>query len=134
MVFPMERKKLIFIIGLLCLFVLASACAASLDAIVGVWNIEVDTPVGHKTGQVTADWNDAGVLVGTLTLFNNATPFTDGTFDGTKFSFSGKIKMSIFKIDYQATGTLRGDDVAAVANTKFGDMRIVGKRQAEAGK
>lgn len=130
----MERKKCLFAIGLLCLCVLAGACAASLDAIVGVWNIEVDTPVGHKTGQVTADWNDAGVLVGTLTLFGNTTPFNDGTFDGTKFSFSGKLKMSIFKIAYQASGTLRGDNVTAVAQTKFGDMPITGKRQTNDGK
>lgn len=130
----MDRRRRVFIISLLCLFVLAGACAVSLDAIVGVWNIEVDTPIGHKTGQVTADWNDKGFLEGTLTLFGNTTAFNDGTFDGTKFAFSGKLKMSLFRIAYQATGTLRDDTVSAVAATKFGDMPIVGKRAEETGK
>jgi hypothetical protein len=130
----MEHKRRAFIIGVLCLFVLAGACAASLDAIVGVWNIEVDTPIGYKTGQVAADWNADGVLVGTLTLFGNTTSFDDGAFDGTKFSFSGKLKMSFLKIAYQASGTLQGDTVSAVATTKFGDMPIVGKRRVGAGK
>lgn len=127
----MDQKKRMFVISFLCLIALASVCAASLDAIVGIWDIEVDTPVGHKTGQVSADWNDKGFLEGTLTLFGNTTTFNDGKFDGTKFSFSGKLKMSIFRIAYEATGTLQGDAVSATASTKFGDMPIIGRRHLE---
>lgn len=93
----------------------------------GVYAISMETPMGMEKGTLTLI-DEAGVLHGTVKTGGSASPFASGQTDGQRFSFSGILRKSIFKIAYRASGEVIGDTLTAEADTKYGKFIIRGKR------
>lgn len=121
----MRKFAILFFTVFLC--GLPSA-AMELADVVGNYEVVVDTPLGKKDGSVIVTLDGTDGFKGSITLFDNENDFSGGVFDGKNFSFSGKMKFGIFRIQYTAHGTFENGKIDAVANTKVGDMKIVGKK------
>lgn len=93
----------------------------------GTYNVQVDTPLGPKSGTLTMH-TDGGTLTGSLALGGQSGEFSDGTVDGTEFRISGKQRVLMMPLDYQITGRVDGDTVSATAATNMGDMKLTGTR------
>lgn len=91
----------------------------------GTYNITMQTPMGMEKGTITFT-QDGDTLSGSLNILRGNNPFSGGKVEGNEFVFSGEIKKLITKIPYTAKGTLEGDLLTAVADTKYGKLAIKG--------
>jgi len=93
----------------------------------GTYNITMQTPMGMEKGTITFT-QDGDSLSGSLNILRGSNAFSGGKIEGNEFIFSGEIKKLITKIPYSAKGTLEGDHLTAVADTKYGKLAIEGNR------
>ncbi|TCZ80837.1 hypothetical protein E0485_00645 [Paenibacillus albiflavus] len=93
----------------------------------GTYNITMQTPMGMEKGTITFT-QEGNALSGSLNIFRGSNVFSGGKVEGNEFEFSGEIKKLIAKIPYTAKGTIYGDNLTAVADTKYGKLAIKGSR------
>ncbi|MGM1046999.1 MAG: hypothetical protein ACQEXX_12745 [Bacillota bacterium] len=93
----------------------------------GTYNITMQTPMGMEKGTITFT-QDGDALGGSLNILRGSNAFSGGNIKGNEFIFSGEIKKLITKIPYTAKGTIDGDNLTAVADTKYGKLAIKGNR------
>jgi len=93
----------------------------------GTYSITMQTPMGLEKGTITFA-QDGEALSGSLNILRGSNAFSGGHIEGNAFEFSGEIKKLITKIPYTAKGTIEGDHLTAVADTKYGKLSIEGNR------
>jgi hypothetical protein len=93
----------------------------------GTFKVSMSTPLGLKSGTISFVDED-GCLSGSINALGNENPLMNGKSSGNDFEFDGVLKTGFGKIDYTAKGTISGDKLQATANTKYGTMKIIGKR------
>ena len=91
------------------------------------YKISMKTPIGLKRGTLVLSWEN-GLLNGYISAMGYKSPFTDGKTDGNTFEFSGTLNAGFSKFKYSAKGTMTGDSLSAIAATKYGNLRIEGKK------
>lgn len=92
----------------------------------GSYNITMITPLGPEKGTILLN-ADEEKLSGILKIMGNEKEFT-GTAKGNSFEFSSELKKLITKIPFSAKGTVNGDTMEANIDSKFGQMKIIGKK------
>ena len=97
-------------------------------AVNGTYNIEVDTPMGKRTGKLTLK-TDRGSLSGTYTSEEGENSFKDGTVSGEEIAFSMKVNAPMGEIALDFKGTMSGDAISGqVQLGDFGSATFKGTR------
>ena len=100
----------------------------------GTYLIALQTPMGLERGLLTLQ-ESGGVLSGSIQTRGRISRFTGGRCsgdgDGAQFSFQGILSLGLVKIPYTARGTVRGDALDAVADTRSGSFPLRGQRPGQ---
>lgn len=90
------------------------------------YEVLVSSPMGELPGKVRINI-DGTSLSGVMSLLNNDNPFTGGTIENGRVTFSGELKTPVGKMAYDVTGTFIDGKIKAVAKTKMGNLEIRSK-------
>jgi hypothetical protein len=93
----------------------------------GNYSISLQLPDSIETGTLTLNESN-GVVSGSIRSSSIKSSFQNGRSDGNKFEFSGILNKLLFKIRFTVRGEVKGDNLTAVAETKYGNFNIFGKR------
>ena len=93
----------------------------------GTYRVSLKTPFGPQAGTVTLVEQN-GALSGSIDALGAKNPFSGGTAQGNRFSFSGSLRTMVGRIDYTAEGVVEGDTITGTARTRFGIIRLSGRR------
>ena len=94
----------------------------------GTYKVEIDTPLGHKSGNVVLSTDGDEVLA------NIDAPIIGkrvamGHADGDSFSGEGSFKVPLMgTIEYSLKGRVDGDNLSATISTNQGDYELSGVR------
>lgn len=117
-------KKLISGSFIAMVLVLAG-CAASTPPAVGVWNIEMNTPLGAMPAVLTISEDGSGVMSGDM----GEQAFNGVMFDGDAISFTTAIEAQGQSIGLSFDGTVDGDSLSGEFGSDFGAFGVTGTRQ-----
>ena len=118
-------KKLISGWLALSLMVLVG-CAASTPPAVGVWGVEMNTPLGNIPATLTINADGSGSM-GADQL--GEAPISGITFDGNTVSLSTEVSVQGNAIAFDFSGTVEGDSLTGAFNTDFGALEVEGTRR-----
>lgn len=94
----------------------------------GTYVVEVNTPLGRKTGKITLTTQDERVFVDVDAPVLGKKRL-EGHAQGDSFIVEGTWKLLVFgKIEYTVEGKLYGDDLALSVKTSKGSTEAVGIR------
>lgn len=93
----------------------------------GTFRMVLSTPLGPRRGTIRFE-DRGGSLSGSINAMGSESPFQDGRADGGAFTFSGTLRVGLYRFDYTATGTVTGDTLKGTAVTRYGSMPIRGTR------
>ena len=112
----------VILLAALCLLGSSSAWAADQNPveIAGTWAVTSLDPQGSQTRIMTIHQN-AGKFAGTLKFQQIVSP-VEGTVDGTKVSFTSKLRTSHGEVAVTFTGTVAGDSMSGTS--KVGDADV----------
>ncbi len=97
-------------------------------AVDGSYNIEVDTPMGKRSGKLTLK-TKGKELSGSYATQEGEQSFTGGTVSGNDFAFSTEVTTPMGKIQLDFKGKVTGDEVSGqVQAGAFGSSPFTGKR------
>ena len=104
-----------------------AACASSTVAPgVGMWNVNLETPVGAMPAVLTMNADGSGMMsVDQL----GETPLTGIMYDGNMVSFSASVDAQGQALTMTFSGTVTGDSLAGEFGTDFGALAVSGTRQ-----
>ncbi len=121
-----------------CLALLTVACgsggagkAAAVPAIVGTWNLVLDTPMGKQEPTFTV-MQEAGALMGKFTSPQGELeiPTITETEDGG-YAFDMDIDAGGQSLTLKFSGTVDGDNMTGKFASDFGDMPVTGTRATQ---
>lgn len=107
--------------------VLLVGCAASVPPAVGVWNMEMNTPLGDMEAIFTVNADGSG-SVG-IEALGGDTAISGITFDGNMMAFTGEFDAQGQTIVLEFTGTVDGDSLDGEFDSDFGAFAVSGTRQ-----
>ena len=97
-------------------------------AIDGVYDIQVDTPIGAQSAKLTLKI-DGDTLSGSVESPMGSSEFSGGTVNGDEVAWTMKIKTPMGEMDLEYKGTVNGDDIAGELKVgSFGTSPFKGKR------
>lgn len=97
-------------------------------AVDGTYNIEVDSPMGKRSGKLILKV-DGGSVSGSYTTEMGEQSFQDGTVSGDDFAFSATMSSPMGEIKLDFKGTVSGDDISGeVQAGSFGTSPFKGTR------
>ena len=134
-------RTLSLLLALCALVVLASGCASSVGAgaaapaaaappppaIVGTWNLLIETPVGNQEPTFVVSL-DGGALSGMFSGEQGDLAIPEITDDGGQISFTMSIDAGGQQMKLDFTGTVDGDSITGSFASDFGDMPVSGTR------
>ena len=93
----------------------------------GTWNIEVNTPMGKQSAEVTVEAvGDA--FTGSIAIAQGGSPITDGQVDGNKLAWSVKITQPM-PMTLEFSVEVNGDDMSGFVKLgMFGSSAVKGTR------
>lgn len=113
------------IFGMLMIALALVACAAAAPAAVGIWDVEMNTPVGSQQVELIINADGSGNFAGP-----QGEQSIDGiAFDGNALNFSMTIDAQGQSITLDFSGSVQGDSLNGEFNTPFGALAISGSRQ-----
>ena len=118
-------KKLISRWLALSLMVLVG-CAASTPPAVGVWGVEMNTPLGNIPATLTINADGSGSM-GADQL--GEAPISGITFDGNGVAFETSIDAQGQSLTLQFNGNIDGDALTGDFDSDFGSFGVTGNRQ-----
>ena len=101
-------------------------CAASTPAGVGVWSIEMNTPLGAMPATLTMNEDGSGSMEADGM---GGAPLSGITFDGNSVAFSADIDAQGQSITLDFSGTVEGDSLSGEFGSDFGAFGVTGTRQ-----
>lgn len=109
----------------LALTVLAG-CAASVSPAVGMWGVDMNTPLGVIP--VTLTLNEDGT--GSMSAANlGDAPVSDIVYDGPNVTFTAEIDAQGQSVTLDFSGAVDGDAIEGSFGSDFGDIAVSGTRQ-----
>jgi hypothetical protein len=105
--------------------VILAGCAASAPPAVGVWNVEMDTPLGALPAVLTINADGSGSMV--AEGLGDA-PISGITFDGNTVAFEAEIDAQGQTLVLEFSGTVDGDSVEGEFGSDFGAFGVSGSR------
>lgn len=118
-------KKLVSGLLVLSLAVLVG-CAASVPPAVGVWDVEMNTPLGALPAVLTINADGTGLMAAQGL---GEAPIAGITFDGNTMNFEAEVDAQGQTLVLEFNGTIDGDSVAGAFGSDFGDFGVTGTRQ-----
>ena len=109
----------------LSLAVLA-ACAASVPPAVGVWGVEMNTPLGALPATLTINEDGSGSM--TADGLGEA-PISGITFDGNMVAFEAEVDAQGTTLVLEFSGTVEGDSLEGEFGSDFGAFGVSGSRE-----
>lgn len=94
----------------------------------GVFTVTMRTPMGAEKGTLTLN-EEFGELRGTLEAVGAKHPVRGKKLSDTKFVISGEIQKFMLRIAFTAEGEIVGNDLSAIAETRYGKFPITGRRR-----
>ncbi len=112
--------------SLLLALVLLAGCASAPPPGVGVWGVEMNTPLGEIP--VTLTLNEDGT--GSMAAANlGEAPVSGVEYDGPNVTFSAEIDAQGQTVPLDFNGTVDGDSLEGSFGSPFGPMAVSGTRQ-----
>ncbi len=108
------------------LTVLVGCAGTSTPAGVGVWNIEMNTPLGAMPATLTMNEDGSGSMAADGM---GSAPVSGITYDGNSVAFSAAIDAQGQSINLDFTGTVDGDSLSGEFGSDFGAFGVTGTRQ-----
>ena len=88
-----------------------------------VYKVAIRTQVGRFNSDIEIDINNDGTLTGNFEILNMNSTFS-GRASDNNVEFTGKINTPIGELEYNAYGTIEGDDFHGIAKTRIGDFEF----------
>ena len=104
---------------------LLAGCAASTPPGVGMWNVEMNTPLGALPATLTLNADGSGVM-GSDQL--GEAPIDGVTYDGNTIAFDAEIDAQGQTLVLEFTGTVDGDSLSGEFGSDFGAFDVTGSR------
>jgi hypothetical protein len=119
-------KKIISGLLVLSLSVLVGCAAGGPPPGVGVWDIEMNTPLGALPAVLTINEDGSGSMDAEAL---GDTPFSGVTFDGNTMAFTGEIDAQGQTLVLEFEGSVEGDALVGAFESDFGAFDVTGTRQ-----
>ena len=103
-------------------------CAASTPPGVGVWNVEMNTPLGALPATLTLNADGSGMM-GSDQL--GEAPIEGVMYDGNSISFSAEVDAQGQTLVLDFSGSVEGDSVSGEFGSDFGAFVVTGSRVEE---
>jgi hypothetical protein len=101
-------------------------CVASTPPAVGVWDVDLNTPLGVLTGVLTVNEDGSGQFASDSI---NA-PLSGIMFEGDSFAFTAEVEAAPGQtLVLEFNGTVSGDSVSGEFGSDFGAFTVTGSRQ-----
>ena len=101
-------------------------CEASTPPAVGVWGVEMNTPLGNIPATLTINEDGSGSM-GADQL--GEAPISGITFDGNSVAFETSIDAQGQSLTLQFNGSIDGDSLNGEFGSDFGSFGVTGSRQ-----
>ena len=100
-------------------------CAASTPPGVGVWNVEMNTPLGALPATLTLNADGSGMM-GSDQL--GEAPIEGVMYDGNSITFSAEVDAQGQTLVLDFSGSVEGDSVSGEFCSDFGAFAVTGSR------
>lgn len=118
-------KKLLS--GLLVVsFTFLVGCAASVAPAVGVWGVEMNTPLGALPATLTLNADGSGMMVADGL---GEAPITGIMYDGNSAAFTAEVDAQGQTLVLEFSGSVEGDAIEGEFGSDFGAFGVSGTRQ-----
>ncbi|MCG8415699.1 MAG: hypothetical protein MI746_15905 [Pseudomonadales bacterium] len=101
-------------------------CAASTPAGVGVWDVEMNTPLGPLPATLTLNADGSGIM-GSDQL--GEAPIDGITYDGNGIAFTAEVDAQGQTLVLEFSGAVEGDSLNGEFGSDFGAFAVTGSRQ-----
>ena len=101
-------------------------CAAGTPPGVGVWSVEMNTPLGALPATMTLNADGSGVMAADGM---GEAPISGVTYDGNGIAFTAEIDAQGQSLVLEFTGTVDGDSLSGEFGSDFGAFGVTGSRQ-----
>ena len=101
-------------------------CAASTPPAVGVWGVEMNTPLGALPATLTINADGSGLMAAEGL---GEAPISGITFDGISFAFQAEVDSQGQSLTLDFTGSVDGDSMNGEFGSDFGAFGVSGDRQ-----
>ena len=101
-------------------------CVASTPPAVGVWNVEMDTPLGAIPAVLTLNADGTGSM--SADALGEA-PIDGIVFDGNSLTFDTEIDAQGTTLVLEFSGSVDGDSIEGEFGSDFGAFGVTGTRQ-----
>lgn len=118
-------KKLVSGLLVLSLAVLVG-CAASVPPAVGVWSVEMNTPLGALPATLTINQDGTGLMAADGL---GEAPIDGIMFDGNGMTFEAEVDAQGQTLVLEFNGSVEGDAVSGAFGSDFGEFAVSGTRQ-----
>ena len=102
-------------------------CASSLPPAVGVWGVEMNTPLGPLDATLTLNADGTGSM---STPELGEAPIDGITYDGAAVVFEAEVDVQGQSIVLEFDGTVTGDDISGGFSSDFGEFAVTGTRSS----
>jgi hypothetical protein len=96
-------------------------------AVVGSWNLTIETPVGTQQSTLVVT-GTADLLEGKIVSEQGEAPVRDVVFDGSKLAFGLTIDAQGQQMELTFEGTVDGDSLSGAFQSPFGPAPVTGTR------
>ena len=111
---------------LLAALALLVACVAPVPPGVGVWQVEMNTPLGPLPATLTLNADGSGIM-GSDQL--GEAPFDGVTYDGNGVAFTAEVDAQGQILVLEFSGAVDGDSLSGEFGSDFGAFAVTGSRQ-----
>ena len=101
-------------------------CAASTPPAVGVWGVEMNTPLGALPATLTINADGSGMMEADGL---GEAPISGITFDGNSLAFDADVNAQGQSLTLQFSGSVDGDSLNGEFGSDFGAFGVTGDRQ-----
>ncbi len=109
----------------LALTILAG-CASPPPPAVGMWSVDMDTPLGVIPATLTLNEDGTGSMVNANL---GDAPVSDVVYDGPNVTFTAEIDAQGQAVMLDFSGSVEGDAIKGSFGSDFGDIAVSGTRQ-----
>jgi hypothetical protein len=111
--------------SLMAMVLVLASCAASVPPAVGVWDIEMNTPLGAMPAVLTISEDGTGMMSGDL----GEQSISGIMFDGDAINFTAALEAQGQSITLSFDGAVDGDALTGEFGSDFGAFGVTGTRQ-----
>lgn len=101
-------------------------CASGPAPAVGVWAVEMNTPLGALPATLTVNADGTGMMAADGL---GETPISGIAFDGNMFMFEAEVDAQGQSLVLEFNGTVEGDSVSGEFGSDFGAFGVTGTRR-----